>query len=835
MKRNRKRSYLCGSDKRKLKLKKENEKKSLQGSIAKFLSENGSGCSNADSSLNPSCSSVSKDVIDVVNEIIDTVSDNIKISETVCSKSNFDGKQSVVKVVTNSSDDNDCVDDFVSDPQLWERITDSMRDYFIQYPPQQNMDLIKMTERVINNQKRQLTINHFFRNKCNEDRVKREWLVLSPSSGALFCWICKLFSKSTTALSSTGFTDWKHVSERLQDHENSHSHREAVCTMILRKEASARIDVAITEQNYSENKYWFEVLRRVVSVIKFLSTRGMPFFGQNETIGSLSNGNFLGCMELLSEYDPFLAKHLEKHGNPGSGRTSYMSSTIITEFVELMAKKVSNTIITDVKNAKYFSIILDSTPDLSHTDQLCFVIRYVSPDCEPVERFLTFLNIHSHNALHIEETVVQFMEDNSLSFEYCRGQGYDNASNMSGKYNGLQAKIKALNPLAEFVPCSAHSLNLVIVKSVECNGKVFDFFIFLQELYNFFSASTHRWKLLNDKLNQESVKGLTLKSRSATRWCANAAATKALNQNYKIIIEVLNNLSTNVAESPATRHEAKSLSAKLGRFETAIFTKCWDAILQRVNCVSKMLQSPTVNLSEVPKFFNSLIDFVDFVRSNFEKYEQEAGLLVENKTYTQKRKVRPPQRLDDENGSNNVNFSAQENFKISCFYAICDTLIVQLRSRMSVYEGIAKRFSCLFESEKKAAHKNAELLQSFYSSDLEVSFPDEYIQFLSIVDKESSVTDKLKKIKKGGISDTFANVETALKLFLTLPVSNCSGERSFSLLKRIKSPLRTLMADSKLSSLAILSIEGDITKLLDYEDVISDFASKKFRRQIIKT
>ena len=140
----------------------------------------------------------------------------------------------------------------------------------------------------------------------------------------------------------------------------------------------------------------------------------------------------------------------------------------------------------------------------------------------------------------------------------------------------------------------------------------------------------------------------------------------------------------------------------------------------------------------------------------------------------------------------------------------------------------------MFDIDQETAYENAKFLQSVYPNDLEISFADEFVQFLSIMKNENTVTDKLKKIKKVGISDTFANVETALKIFLTLPISNCSGERSFSLLKRIKSPLRTLMADSKLSCLAILSIEADITKMLDYEGIISDFVAKKCRRKIIK-
>ena len=44
-----------------------------------------------------------------------------------------------------------------------------------------------------------------------------------------------------------------------------------------------------------------------------------------------------------------------------------------------------------------------------------------------------------------------------INFIDCRGQSYDNASNMSGQYNGMQAHFKKVNPLA--IPCAAHSLN----------------------------------------------------------------------------------------------------------------------------------------------------------------------------------------------------------------------------------------------------------------------------------------------------------------------------------------------------------------------------------------
>ena len=45
------------------------------------------------------------------------------------------------------------------------------------------------------------------------------------------------------------------------------------------------------------------------------------------------------------------------------------------------------------------------------------------------------------------------------------GPSYDAASSMSGKEKGVQAIVNESYPLAVYVHCSAHTLNLVLVKS----------------------------------------------------------------------------------------------------------------------------------------------------------------------------------------------------------------------------------------------------------------------------------------------------------------------------------------------------------------------------------
>ena len=62
---------------------------------------------------------------------------------------------------------------------------------------------------------------------------------------------------------------------------------------------------------------------------------------------------------------------------------------------------------------------------------------------------------------------------------------------------------------------------------------------------------------------------------------------------------------------------------------------------------------------------------------------------------------------------------------------------------------------------------------------------------------------------------------------------NCSGERSFSLLKRVKNVLRSTMSQDRLTALSLLSIESEILRSLNFEDIIHEFATAKARKMQI--
>lgn len=215
---------------------------------------------------------------------------------------------------------------------------------------------------------------------------------------------CKLFSKQVSLFTS-GFSDWKNCQRRVAEHESSKDHKKSVIAWGIRAVAARRIDSTLALQVDAERKYWREVLLRITETLKFLTSRGLPLRGSDERIGSNNNGNYLGVLELISKFDPLLAQHLDVYGAVGSGNTSYLSKTTSDDMINLMAEEIHSVIIREAKQAKYYSISVDSTPDVSHTDQLTFIVRYVKPDGKPVERFLRFIDIHDHGSASIASAV----------------------------------------------------------------------------------------------------------------------------------------------------------------------------------------------------------------------------------------------------------------------------------------------------------------------------------------------------------------------------------------------------------------------------------------------
>ncbi|XP_022904574.2 zinc finger MYM-type protein 1-like [Onthophagus taurus] len=77
----------------------------------------------------------------------------------------------------------------------------------------------------------------------------------------------------------------------------------------------------------------------------------------------------------------------------------YLGKDIQNELIQLLSRAIRAKILNSAKLAKYYSIILDCTPDISHTEQMTIIIRFVDvmdeetqqPDVVIREHFLRFV------------------------------------------------------------------------------------------------------------------------------------------------------------------------------------------------------------------------------------------------------------------------------------------------------------------------------------------------------------------------------------------------------------------------------------------------------------
>ncbi|CAI6370249.1 unnamed protein product [Macrosiphum euphorbiae] len=447
------------------------------------------------------------------------------------------------------------------------------------------------------------------------------------------------------------------------------------------------------------------------------------------------------------------------------------------------------------------------------------------------EDFLKFIIVESLTGSDLSAAILNGLVECGLDCAFLIGQGYDGASNMSGKVQGVKSYIQTKYPKAIYVHCAAHSLNLAVSTASDlkpirnCLG-------IIEKVYTFLNTpkrSAVMFHVIDNENADLNIK--KLKRLCATRWIQRYDAVNDFCELLPYVMISLDKISEWRDSSGADASILKKAIDSEFLISLFVIKKLFSFGLP----LCRQLQLKRIDLKDAVQLAEDTITSLKNIRENIEQefqiiynsVKEMANIIdveIKAKRITNKQKHRANYKTENDENMELVDF-----FRISIFIPYIDNFISQLELRFVDHKKIFEGFECLFsnQSSKEELESFNNLLE-FYTplidsnnSTAELMLWKVKLSRLNIVPKTSLEAFLLCDAK------IFPNINKLLKILCTLPVSTATPERTFSTLKRVKTYLRNTTGQNRLNGLCMLSVHKNINVTPDEVLNILSLSSRK--------
>ncbi|XP_076947445.1 uncharacterized protein LOC143619385 [Bidens hawaiensis] len=268
---------------------------------------------------------------------------------------------------------------------------------------------------------------------------------------------------------------------------------------------------------------------------------------------------------------------------------------------------------------------------------MSIIVRYLKFSSNSVtveESFLGFLDVNDTMRKRLFDITGEELKSLGLEPDDMHGQGYDNGANMKGKHQGVQTRFLNENHRAFYNPCGFPSLNLTLYYMATISSKE---------------------RVFLERSN----------SLSQMRWESRVESVKAIKLQLADVREALLEIGENDGDL-AIADKATAIAENIG-FDFLVSIVIWYQVLDKMNIVSKSLQSKDILLEIAIKEIRRLIDFFKEFRENgFSKAIDEAEKIAFemgiNPIFAQKRVIKRKKQSDECSSSQEASFTPLREF-----------------------------------------------------------------------------------------------------------------------------------------------------------------------------
>ncbi|CAM4949812.1 unnamed protein product [Rotaria socialis] len=679
-----------------------------------------------------------------------------------------------------------------------------------------------------------------------------EYSIITDS---IYCFCCRLFGSGPgterlkNGWTSSGMKTWNKMKAsqgagkrgKIYVHIESEVHKSSLQRYLIFKERKNNVDYMLNknlqqqeQQQIEQQKSNQQIIEMLIDCVRYLARQGLACRGQED-----QDGNFYQLVHLLSRHNSVLEDWI-KNINNRPYKITYMSKDSQNEFIQLLGDCVQHKNLCEIKEASYYSIMADSSIDSNRQDMLSIFIRFVNKNGEPEERFVSIKPLHLKTGDGIANHILEVLNELDLDLDKLIAQSYDCANNMSGEFNGVRAKInEKLRRDTKYIPCSSHRSNTVVKHASEASLDIFSFFGVLQSIYVFFTSSTKRLAVLDEKISS-NLFALTPKPISIIRWNAKYQSIRAVYESYDELIKSFGTIvDDRIHFDKESRQGAHSINTNLTTFNFITYLVFMKNLMAMTNSITTQFQAEQLDLIAAREILIETVRLLETERSN--EFNLNNLLIIGEKISTKydidpdvefnrKHRVkRPPKRFDDNPQTTHI-LSRTEYYR-KTFRQVIDQLITEykqlLMSMDKNIESLAALSPKYILNFTATDADNISKMVQINDSDLLYSeiqlFKEKIYQCETILNASKFIHERKASIPL---------IAQAYQYLLTLPVTTASVERSFSKMKIVKNRLRTKMGDERLDSLLTCTLETFILDQLKSNELVEKWSNNKTGRRM---